>query len=123
APHPPPHARRKALNLATTPRREALQSVAASLLVTSLVDALRRARAGFASRRRGRRRVRTRRTRPRTPVRIEARNAGMYGSCQRSAGITPRYACAPPLMTASIASASSSRLLRAEIEHALPGER
>src|SRR5262245_37050605 len=33
----------------------------------------------------------------------------MYGSCQRSAGITPRYASAAALTSASISSRSSSR--------------
>src|SRR6516165_7185936 len=45
-----------------------------------------------------------------TPSRISRRNSSrdMYGSFQRSRGITPLYACAPSLMICQIASKSLS---------------
>src|SRR5215210_7786638 len=52
-----------------------------------------------------------------TPLAISraSSSAGMYGSCQRSAGITPRYARAASLMTAVIAGKSDSALCRMSI--------
>src|SRR3954465_7181585 len=46
-----------------------------------------------------------------TPAAISASSSsrGMYGSCQRSAGITPRYASAAAFTIARVAPRSSSR--------------
>ncbi len=41
--------------------------------------------------------------------------ADMYGSCQRSSGITPRYASAAALTIASTSSSSSSRIGRSAV--------
>src|SRR5690349_1063789 len=46
----------------------------------------------------------------------------MYGSCQRSSGITPRYASAAAFTIAKIASRSSSRHRRIAIRRRLVGE-
>src|SRR2546430_1581154 len=48
-------------------------------------------------------------------ISIASSSAGMYGSCQRSAGMTPRYAAAASLTIASIVAKSDSVVFRITI--------